>query len=173
MPFGFADIRLQVHLTRYVSLGPITPWLFLWSGETPRRTQENLVRMNHSANPGEGVSVVSRFVFRDQSEPDNSVISLLPLPIMPHPIVEIDELLRLVVEELVEISPRTVASFAVTCRSLEEPVLSSLWKHQSSLCTLVMVLPQHRSIGFWNECSLVSWCNFPSGHLQYSFPPGG
>ena len=91
---------------------------------------------------------------------------------MPHPIVEIDELLRLVIEELVQISPPTAVSFAVSCRFLEEPTLSSLWKHQSSLRTLVKVLPQHRVwIEFGkNTASLVSWCDFPSGHFTYQFP---
>ena len=61
---------------------------------------------------------------------------------MPHPIVEIDELMRLVIDELVETSPQTVVSFALTCRSLEEPALSSLWKRQSSIIKLLKVLPQ-------------------------------
>ena len=63
------------------------------------------------------------------------------LPRMPHPIVEIDELVRLVIDYLVEISPRTAVSFALTCRSLEEPTLSSLWKQQKSLNHLLRVLP--------------------------------
>ena len=60
---------------------------------------------------------------------------------MPHPIVEIDELVRLVIDELVETSPQAAVSFALTCRSLEEPTLSSLWKRQDSLDLLLMVLP--------------------------------
>jgi len=32
---------------------------------------------------------------------------------------------------------------ALTCQSLEEPALSSLWKRQYLLEKLVMVLPQH------------------------------
>jgi len=63
------------------------------------------------------------------------------------PIFEIDELLGLVIEELVETSPRKAVSFALTCRSLEEPTLSSLWKRQRSLFKLVKVLPQHT----WTE----------------------
>jgi len=87
------------------------------------------------------------------------------------PIFEIDELLRLVIEELVKISPRTAVSFALTCRSLEEPTLSSLWKRQSSLITLVKVLPQRT----WIEVngyvrSLVSGCSFRLGHIVYRFP---
>lgn len=60
---------------------------------------------------------------------------------MQHPIFQIDELLRLVVEELVETSPPAVVSLALACRSLEEPTLSSLWKSQHSLCDLLLVLP--------------------------------
>jgi len=90
---------------------------------------------------------------------------------MPHQIVEIDELVRLVIDELVEISPRAAVSFALTCRSLEEPTLSSLWKRQSSPIALVKVLPQHTWI---NEVgcliSLVSGCSFRLGHILYRFP---
>ena len=62
---------------------------------------------------------------------------------MPHPIVEIDELAKLVIDELVETSPPAAVSFALTCRSLEEPTLKSLWKQQGSLTNLVRVLPGH------------------------------
>jgi len=62
---------------------------------------------------------------------------------MPHPIVEIDELVRLVIDELVEMSPPAAVSFALTCRSLEEPTLKSLWKQQPSLNNIVNVLPGH------------------------------
>jgi len=65
------------------------------------------------------------------------------LPPMPHPIIEIDELVRQVIDNLIEISLPTAVSFALTCRSLEEPTLSSVWKRQSSLTELVKVLPQH------------------------------
>ena len=65
---------------------------------------------------------------------------------MPHPIVEIDELARLLIDCLVEISPRTAVSFALVCRSLEEPTLSSLWKHQESLDGLLMVLPGYTRV---------------------------
>ena len=93
---------------------------------------------------------------------------------MPHPIVEIDELVRLVIEELVKTSPRTTVSFALTCRSLEEPTLSSLWKRQNSITKLLKVLPQHTWIKVasqspWieNTNNLVSWCDFPSVHNLY------
>lgn len=65
---------------------------------------------------------------------------------MPHPIIEIDELLRLVIDELIETSPRAAVSFALTCRSLEEPTLSSLWKLQHSLPDLVKVLPNYTCV---------------------------
>ena len=68
---------------------------------------------------------------------------------MPHPILQIDELLRLIINELVEISQPSVVSLALTCRSLEEPTLSSLWKKQSSLPDLITVLPT----AFWFEGS--------------------
>ena len=60
---------------------------------------------------------------------------------MLHPIFWIDELLRLVIDKLVEISPPAAVSFALTCRSFEEPTLSSLWKRQHSLYDLLRVLP--------------------------------
>jgi len=60
---------------------------------------------------------------------------------MPRSIFEIDELLRPVVDELVETSPRAALSLALTCRSLEEPTLSSLWGRQESFGVLVKVFP--------------------------------
>jgi len=62
---------------------------------------------------------------------------------MPHPVFGIDELLRLVINELVEASPPAAVSFALTCRSFEEPTLCSLWRRQPSLVDLVKVLPNH------------------------------
>jgi len=90
---------------------------------------------------------------------------------MPPPIFEIDELLRLVINELVETSPRSAVAFALTCRSLEEPTLSSLWKRQRSLLQLVKVLPQHTWIeGRGYPRSIVSDRNPPPGHILYQFP---
>ena len=88
---------------------------------------------------------------------------------MPPPIFEIDELLRLVIDELVETNPPTAVSFALTCRSLEEPTLRSLWKQQTSLITLLEVLPQ---INWGNHYakSFVSGCSFRLGHILYQFP---
>ena len=59
---------------------------------------------------------------------------------------DIDELLRLVIDELVATSPQTAVAFAVTCRSFEEPTLSSLWKEQHSLIDLTKVLPNHTRV---------------------------
>ena len=89
---------------------------------------------------------------------------------MPHQIFEIDELLRLVVDELVEISPRSAVSFALTCRFLEEPTLSSLWKEQTSLIKLMKVLPQHTCIEDKHHLiSIVSGRDFLPGHVLYQF----
>jgi len=89
---------------------------------------------------------------------------------MPHRIVEIDELVRLVVGELVETSPRTVVSFALTCRSLEEPTLSSLWREKRSLTDLVMVLPNRAWVQDDDGVeSIVSVCNFPGDRVRYKF----
>jgi len=80
---------------------------------------------------------------------------------MPHLILEIDELLRLVVDALVETSPRSAVSFALTCRFIEELTLSSLWKEQHSLINLIKVLPNHTWVE--DECgfeSIVSGCGF-------------
>jgi len=90
---------------------------------------------------------------------------------MPHAIVEIDELLRLVIDELVTTSPRTVVSLAVTCRSLKEPMLSSLWRQQMPLDHLLMVLPG----SFWVKNNrgfaiVVSGSDFPVYRIQYQFP---
>ena len=86
---------------------------------------------------------------------------------MPHPIVEIDELVRLVIDYLVEISPRSAVSFALTCRSLEEPTLSALWRQQQRLLIpLLRVLPQFTEEG---NVYIVSGCNFPLGYNPYRF----
>ena len=91
---------------------------------------------------------------------------------MPHPIFDIDELVRLVVDELVETCPRTAVSFSLTCRSFEEPTLSSLWKEeQYSLTDLVRVLPNHVWVedenGFEN---IVSGYSFPADRTGLDSP---
>ena len=60
-------------------------------------------------------------------------------------IFEIDELLRLIIDELVETSKCSALSFALACRSLEEPALGSLWRNRDSLTNLIKVLPDHAS----------------------------
>ena len=90
---------------------------------------------------------------------------------MPHPIFEIDELLRLVIDELVEASPRTTVSFALTCRSLEEPVLSSLWKErQHSLTVLLIVLRDLTWVSNNNGLNIaVGGCSFSTDRILYRF----
>ena len=86
---------------------------------------------------------------------------------MPHPVFEIDELLRLFIDKLVETSPRTAVSFALTCRSFEEPTLSSLWEQQHSLTDLVKVLPNHTWVRDEHGAeSIVSGCNLPADRIR-------
>ena len=59
----------------------------------------------------------------------------------PHCIFEISELAREIASQLVLVSPWSTVNFGCACRRLEEPVLSTLWESQSSLCTLLEVLP--------------------------------
>ena len=77
------------------------------------------------------------------TQPPRYLSSLL---IMPHSILYIDELLRPIIDELMETSQQTVLSLALTCWSLEEPALSSLWKEQPSLTNLIKVLPSYTSV---------------------------
>ena len=101
-------------------------------------------------------------------------LPLASILFMPHPIIQIDELLRLVIGELIGISPRAAVSFAVTCRSLEEPTLSSLWKQQYSLPDLVKVLPNHTCVKDERgvELSVVSDRDFPADQVLMSIHPG-
>ena len=87
---------------------------------------------------------------------------------MPHPIFEIDELISLVIDDLVEISPPTAVSLALTCRSLEEPTLRSLWKRQFSLSVLVCVLPGCNWVeDTYGSETLVSGHGFPARVIIY------
>ena len=89
---------------------------------------------------------------------------------MPHPIVEIDELARLVIDELVKTSPPAAVSFALTCRALEEPTLKSLWKQQRSLTNLVRVLPGHTRVADEDDHEIiVSGRGFPVDWFRYQF----
>ena len=60
----------------------------------------------------------------------------------PYRIFKISELTRLIAIQLVLISQKSAVNLACACRSLEEPVLSTLWEIQSSLYALLEVLPQ-------------------------------
>ena len=57
--------------------------------------------------------------------------------LMPHPIIEINELTQLVADYLLTISPKSLVSLACACRALEEQALSTLWSEQSSFKTLI------------------------------------
>jgi len=86
---------------------------------------------------------------------------------MPYPVFGIDELLRLVIDELVEASPPAAVSFALTCRSFEEPTLCSLWKRQKSLVDLVRVLPNHAWVKnkYGVKVTIVSGGNLSPDHI--------
>ena len=60
----------------------------------------------------------------------------------PHRIFKISELTRLIASWLVLINGKGAVNLACACRCLEEPVLSTLWETQWSLCTLLKVLPE-------------------------------
>ena len=61
----------------------------------------------------------------------------------PHCVFKISELTKLIASQLVLISGRKSAvHLACSSRYLEEPVLSTLWETQSSLRTLLEVLPE-------------------------------
>ena len=86
---------------------------------------------------------------------------------MPHPIFNIDELSRLIIDELMG-SQQTLLSLDLTCQSLEEPALSSLWGRQDKLTVLLKVLPNHTWVrdgrGVW---TIVSGWGFLAHHLVY------
>ena len=60
----------------------------------------------------------------------------------PSHIFKISELTRLIASQLVLISQKSAVNFACACRCLEEPILSTLWETQWSLCALLKVLPE-------------------------------
>jgi len=87
---------------------------------------------------------------------------------MSHPFFKIDELLRLVIDELVETGRRSAVSFALTCRSFEEPTLSSLWKEQTSFLHLSMVLRGCTClVNDYGYTVVVGGRVFPAHHIQY------
>jgi len=55
----------------------------------------------------------------------------------PHRVLNINELARLVANQLIPINRKSAVNLACVCRYLEEPVLSTLWETQTSLCTLL------------------------------------
>jgi len=90
---------------------------------------------------------------------------------MPPSFFDIDELLRLVIDELVETSRRSAVSFALTCRSFEEPTLSSLWEKQTSFIHLLRVMRGFTYLE--NErthATAVSCRDFPVCRIQHQFP---
>ena len=70
----------------------------------------------------------------------------MPRDSTPHRIFKISELTRLIAGQLIFISPKGTVSLACACRYLEELVLNTLWRTQSSLGTLLRVLPE----GTWD-----------------------
>ena len=60
----------------------------------------------------------------------------------PYRVFKISELTRLIAGQLVLISRKSTTNLARVCRSLEDPVLSTLWETQLSLPTLLKVLPE-------------------------------
>ena len=60
----------------------------------------------------------------------------------PYRVFKISELTSLIARQLVLISRKSAVNLARACRSLEEPILSTLWETQESLCTLLKVLPE-------------------------------
>lgn len=60
----------------------------------------------------------------------------------PHRIFKISELTRAIASQLVLIGHKNLVNLACTSRYFEEPVLSTLWKTQASLYTLLEVLPR-------------------------------
>ena len=87
-----------------------------------------------------------------------------------YPIFEIDELVRLIIDKLVKTSPRAAVSFALTCRSLEEPTLSSLWERQESLVLLLSVVPCCTLVREGGDGAIVSSRDFPVYRIRYKFP---
>ena len=123
--------------------------------------------------PGNYRSSSRRFCFQRQRSngrrPPPAHLPLVSLLFMPHQIIQIDELLRLVIDELIGTSPRAAVSFALTCRSLEGPTLSSLWKQQYSLPDLVKVLPSHTCSKDEHgvDSVVVSGHNFRTDRIKY------
>ena len=63
------------------------------------------------------------------------------------PVIQISEVVQVIIDHLVQVSPKSVVSLACTCKALEEQALRTLWSNQDSLGTLVRstLLPDIRS----------------------------
>ena len=79
---------------------------------------------------------------------------------MPHPIFQIDEILRLIVEWTCQVSKPAAVEFACCCKAFEEPVLRALWK-EISFTSLTHLLPKdvlqsgppsEHEVGFISSC---------------------
>jgi len=61
----------------------------------------------------------------------------------PCRVFKISELTRFIASQLIlQTSRKSAVDLACACQHLEEPVLSTLWETQSSVCTLLKVLPE-------------------------------
>ena len=60
----------------------------------------------------------------------------------PHRVFKIGELTRLIARQLISDSQESAVDLACACRYLEEPVLSTVWETQDSLCILLRILPR-------------------------------
>ena len=80
----------------------------------------------------------------------------------PYRVLKISELARLIASQLVLIGAENSAvNLACACRSLEEPILSTLWEEtQSSLPTLLKVLPEE-NWGLQSTRHVVCGLNLP------------
>ena len=85
-----------------------------------------------------------------------------------HRVFKIGELTRAVASQLVLTGKKNAVNLACASRYLEEPVLSTLWGVQSSLCTLLKVLPGE----YWNvdktkwNCDVVCGLDLPFKKLN-------
>ena len=61
-----------------------------------------------------------------------------------HPSLSVDEIIRLIANEIVASeSKSTAVALACCCKSFEEPVLDALWDTQDRLTPLLKCFPQH------------------------------
>ena len=59
-----------------------------------------------------------------------------------HPCLNVDEILRFIARELVELEKATALSLACCCKSFEDPMLEALWETQDRLLPLLESLPE-------------------------------